>query len=350
MERQALSREQTRAAWGRIAGVLAIRGSLLLRVALANLRPFSALESGWRGRHAAALKGLASADPLFRPSRQWGLLSVFFRLVLRGLGLSGFKRSFGRFLAAYEPHNPRHFEALHHLYFGALKPRDAWGLLDSLEEPALGDGDALLVDGKRLSLDWLQSVDEFYRIQNALGFARQDRVTFCELGPGYGRLAHVILSAMPNARVLLFDLPESLVLSEYYLTSLHPKSSALLYPESAGALCATRPLPETRLIFGLPHQLKDVPPGTIDVFSNCYSFMEMSREQIAAYFQIIEDLKVGALFLKQHKDEVNFFDKAVNDAGRYPVRPSWTRLYEGTSALYAHVFEAVYRVSPRARA
>lgn len=347
MAASALTREQIRAAWGRIAGVLAIRGGLLVRVLLANLRPLSALESSWRRRHAQARAGLSAADPLFRPSRQWGLISVFFRLILRGLGLSGFKRTFGRFLAAYEPHNPRYFEALHHLYLAVLRPRDAWGLLDRLEEPAVGEGDAVVVEGRRVSLDLLQSVDEFYRIQSALGFSREDRVTFCELGSGYGRLAHVILSAMPNARALLFDLPESLVLSEYYLTALHPGVPTVLYPESVEALSPGRPMPAARLVFGLPHQLRDVPRGSVDVFSNCYSFMEMSREQIAVYFQIIDDLKVGALFLKQHKEEVNFFDKAVNDAGRYPVKPGWTRLYEGTSALYAHVFEAVYRVSSK---
>jgi hypothetical protein len=50
--------------------------------------------------------------------------------MLRGWGFAGFKKQFGRFLAAYEPNHPRYFKALHHVYHGALRGTDKWGLLD----------------------------------------------------------------------------------------------------------------------------------------------------------------------------------------------------------------------------
>lgn len=335
--------------WERLRGVLAVRGGLLARVLAANLRLGHATEAAWRGRHRQALEGMATGDPVLRPARQWTLLSWFFRLVLRGVGLSGFKATFGRFLAAYEPHHPKYFRALHTLYRENLRPRDAWGLLDLLQEPLLGGGDTVELSGKRLSLDLLQSIDEFYRLKEALRFEREDALVFCELGAGYGRLADVVLSAMPNATYLIFDLPESLTLSQYYLTTLHPGWKAALYPESEAALSSAPALKGLRLGFGLPHQLRLVPPGAVDVFINIYSFMEMSSGQIAAYFDLIDRLKAGALFLKQHEREVNVLDKSLNARGGYPLRPAWKPLYEGTSALYDDVFEAVYRLEPSPR-
>ena len=335
--------------WSRLRGVLTVRGGLLVRVLAANLRLGHATETRWRERHRQALEGMKAGDPILLPARQWTILSVFFRLVLRGLGLAGFKATFGRFLAAYEPHHPKYFRALHHLYRNSLRPRDVWGLLDSLEEPLLGGGDAVPLGGKRLSLDLLQSIDEFYRLKEVLGFERSDALVFCELGAGYGRLADVVLSAMPNASYLIFDLPESLTLSQYYLTTLHPDWTAALYPESEKTLSCAKALSGTRLAFGLPHQLSLLPPGAVNVFINIYSFMEMSSAQIAVYFDLIDRMKTGALFLKQHEREVNVLDKSLNARGAYPLRPAWKPLYEGTSALYDDDFEAVYRLEPSTR-
>jgi putative sugar O-methyltransferase len=317
---------------------------LFARVLLSNLRPTSALEPEWRGRYESAARGQSAGPPEFSPSRPWAAVSRFYRLALRGLGFADFKSVQGRFLAAYEPAHPRWFEALHHVYFEALEKRDAWGLLRELEEPELGGGDVVVRRGRRLSLDLLQSIDELYRMQEALGFARGDAFVFCEVGAGYGRLADVILSAMPRASCWLFDLPESLTLAEYYLTRLHPRDAAVLYPESSDVLASAAELKKRRLVFGLPHQLKSLPPGVVDAFVNVYSFMEMSRPQIGAYFDEIERLDPGALFLKQHKREANLLDGAVNAADGYPTRPGWKPLYKGTSALYDDVFEAVYRI------
>ncbi len=286
---------------------------------------------------------MRDGDPVFRPARQWSIISIFYRLMLRAWGFDGFKRTFGRFLAAYEPGNPRYFAALHHVYRVALAPRDKWGLLDTLQEPELGSGDAVIDGGRRMSLDFLQSVDEFYRIQEALDFAREDPITFCEIGAGYGRLADVILSAMPNARYRIFDLPESLMLAQYYLTARHPDRRAALYPESAAVLADPARLAEHSLVFGVPDLLKSLPKRSVDVFLNVYSFMEMSRAQIEAYFALIADREMGALFLKQHEREVNLLDRSLNDKDAYPIPTSWTKLYEGTSALYGDVFESVHR-------
>lgn len=343
------SKQFTRTDWSgaiwRIFRVVALRIRLIGGVLLGNLRLTHALEPVWRERYDRARRDLAANDPVFRPSEQWTIITRFYRLVLRAWGLEGFKSTFGRFLSTYEPSNPWLFQAVHHLYDQALRPRDAWGLLDSLEEPALGSGTWIDYRGKRVSLDLLQSIDELYRLKEAMGFEKDDRVVFCELGAGYGRLAEVVLRAMPNATYMIFDLPESLLLSQHYLTTLHPEAKAALYPESEGVVGSAEAIRASRIVFALPHQMKLVPPGVVDAFINIYSFMEMSREQIETYFGLIDRLQASALYLKQHKREVNIYTNSLNTGSNYPVRPAWRKISEDTSTLFDHVFEAVWAVS-----
>ncbi|PCI39777.1 MAG: hypothetical protein COB53_02590 [Elusimicrobia bacterium] len=328
----------------RVVRVIALRGKLIFGTLVKNLRFTHALDRDWRERYAQSRLDFYAADSVYHPSRQWTIISIFYRLVLRGNGLKKFKSTFGRFLSTYEPDNPWIFEAVHHLYYQLLKSVDEWNLLETLEEPDLGDGTYVSYKGRRLSLDLLQSIDEFYRIREHAKFNRDDRVVFCEIGAGYGRLAHVVLSAMPNAVFMIFDLPESLLLSEFYLTSLHPNVPASLYPESLVEVLDPRKPDGSRLVFGLPHQMKQLAKGSVDVVANIYSFMEMSRDQIECYFKIIDEMDAGLLYLKQHKKEVNLFDQSLNQSDNYPFREDWQHLYTGTCRLFEHVFESVYRV------
>ncbi|MCX5788593.1 MAG: putative sugar O-methyltransferase [Elusimicrobia bacterium] len=346
MPEASFSRADWSGALWRIVRVIALRARLIAKVLFGNLRLTHALRGDWRERYERSRRDFFAADPVFHPSKQWEIITRFYRLVLRAWGLERFKSTFGRFLSTYEPDNPWIFEAVHHLYRQALAARDAWGLLDTLEEPELGAGTYVMYGGRRLSLDLLQSIDELYRVREASGFERDDRVVFCEVGAGYGRLADVVLSAMPNASYLIFDLPESLLLAQHYLTVRHPHVKAALYPESSEAVKDPLAPGAPRLIFGLPHQLREVKRGSVDAFVNVYSFMEMSRKQIETYFGIIDRLNPGTVYMKQHKREANIYDRSLNTGENYPVPQGWKKSYEGTSTLFEHVFEAAYRLKP----
>lgn len=338
-----LTRRQRTSALQRMRRVAAMRAGLVLRTLLSNVRLSHGMERPWKERYERLRRDFEHGDRLFQPSRQWTIIGMLYRLMLRGNGFSRFKATMGRFYAAYEPNNPIWFDALHHVYRLALGYRDDWGLLDALEEPALGGGDVVLVDGKPVSLDFLQSIEEFYSVREALGFDKDASVVLCEIGAGYGRLAHVTLSALPNATYVVVDLPESLIVSQYYLKSLYPRAKVALYPESAEVL-ASGTLASHRLVFLLPDQMRLLPRGSVDGVLNVYSFMEMRREQVERYFDLIENLDVRALYLKQHKEEANLLDRNVIGETNYPVRPTWRRILSRTSMLYEHVFEAAYAV------
>ena len=337
-----LPRENHQHALQRIARVFGRRLTLLIMAVVSNLRFRSGLEKVWERRYAELRRDFTAQRTHGAPSRMWSFISLVYRLLLRGQGFHRFKSTMGRFLAAWEPVHTRMTEALYHLYWSSLEKRDVWGVLGTLEEPELGEGDGLLYRGRRVSIDLLQSIDEFYSLREAFGFDRDDSVVFCELGAGYGRLAHVVLTVMPQARYVIFDLPESLLLAEYYLTTLHPAMTTALCPESARVVRDPDAFFRHRLVFGLPGLLREVPRGAIDIFVNIYSFMEMRAAQVEEYFRIIEDRRVAAVYLKQNKQAANPFDRSVTTEDTYPIRAAWSKCYHRTAMLYDHVFEAAY--------
>jgi len=328
----------------RMGFVIRLRAGLFAETLLSNLRLRSRLEQPWRDRYARLRRDFQAHAGAPSMSRMWALINIFYRFSLRGGGFRRFKATMGRFLTTYEPHNPKVLEALIHLYVSVLRDRDTWGLLETLEEPELGGGDVVLYRGRRLSIDLLQSIEELYAIREAVGFKQDDPVVFCELGAGYGRLAHVVVRVMPRATYLVIDLPESLLLAQYYLTTLHPTLPSALYPESVRFLRDPEALAAHRLVFGLPHVLPELPRRYVDVFVNTYSFMEMRPEQIERYFQIIDELQVGWLYTKQHKQESSPFEPLVVTTEDYPVRPHWTEVYHRTAAFRDQVFETAYQV------
>ena len=72
--------------------------------------------------------------------------------------------------------------------------------------------------------------------------------------------------------------------------------------------------------------------------------MEMSKAQVAAYFSLIDRLNPRALYLKQHKYEVNLLEGSLLTTRGYPIPTRWKLIHDGTSCLYEDVFEAVYGI------
>jgi hypothetical protein len=84
----------------------------------------------------------------------------------------------------------------------------------------LGDPYAVKFFGTQIDMDYYQSVQEYKTIAThvSLGGA-----TVLEIGAGYGRLAHSILSLEPNLeRYILVDLPTTLGVAQRYLAAVLP--------------------------------------------------------------------------------------------------------------------------------
>jgi hypothetical protein len=101
-----------------------------------------------------------------------------------------------------------------------VKSIDGLGLLSKLVEDDYFGNFVFDIDGKSVSRDLLDSIIEIYFLHRHLGLASPARrFSILDIGAGYGRLAHRVLSALPNVeRYLCTDaVAESTFVSEYYL-------------------------------------------------------------------------------------------------------------------------------------
>jgi hypothetical protein len=117
-----------------------------------------------------------------------------------------------------------------------------------------------------------------------LAAASGPRPAIAELGAGYGNLAYYLLSQLPAATFVDFDLPETLSVAAYFLMKTFPDKRALLYGEGQYD-------PSSRsdfdLVFLPSWEISRLSPRSVDLFSNYASLGEMTAEAARTYVSAI---------------------------------------------------------------
>ncbi|MBI4201687.1 MAG: putative sugar O-methyltransferase [Chloroflexi bacterium] len=96
---------------------------------------------------------------------------------------------------------------------------DRLGLLEELQEDDLFGCYTLDIDGITVSRDLLDSIIEINFLDRVLGIGGWPGLKVLDIGAGYGRLAHRMVTALPNVECVFCTdaVPESTFVSEYYL-------------------------------------------------------------------------------------------------------------------------------------
>lgn len=117
------------------------------------------------------------------------------------------------------------------MYADVVARQNTRGLLRIVEEPSLGNPFLVRHNGLNVSQDLCNSVHELYSILGPDGLppAATPPTSFAEVSSGYGRLAYVILKAVPSATYCIIDIPPALYLSQRYLTTLFPELPAFRF-------------------------------------------------------------------------------------------------------------------------
>jgi putative sugar O-methyltransferase len=150
--------------------------------------------------------------------------------------------------------------------------------LRSVEESPFGAPTTFDFDGTVLSAGGIVNSLTAHRVLElcrANGLTKRP-VRILEIGPGYGHVANTLLDELDVELYAICDLPENLVLSSFYLQGNHPEL-AVSYAQDDGETH------DQGLIFAVP-KLLDALPGRFDFVMNSYSFQEMTRESVEAYF------------------------------------------------------------------
>jgi len=102
-----------------------------------------------------------------------------------------------------------------------------------------------------------------------------------EIGGGFGGFAYFLLSAAGRYRYVNFDLPEILLMEQYYLMSAFQEKRFLLYGEQQIEL---RSVLESYDVFLMPNfELPTLPEDSVDFFINTGSLSEMDYATVEEY-------------------------------------------------------------------
>lgn len=222
------------------------------------------------------------------------------------------------------------------------KKIDRYSYLDQLEEPKEGNPILVEVEGKSMSQDLANSLIEYYSINDYAPFSKIKNVL--EIGDGYGRNAHVILSLNPELRVILVDILPALYLAQRYLSSVFKNRKVFMARDFENYEEVRGEIESASIVFLMPHQLTLLPNDYVDLTMNISSFGEMSVDQIDWYFDQINRLTREYFYTKQWNESKNPFDGLVLKKRDYPYRSHWKEIYSRNCEVQIEFFETLFQV------
>jgi len=109
----------------------------------------------------------------------------------------------------------------------------------------------------------------------------------CEIGGGFGGFAYYLLSANKDVKYIDFDLPEVLLIAQYYLMKSFPDKKFLLFGEN-GCQNISKEIINSHDIILMPNfSLPDVADKSSDLFINTGSLSEMDYHTVEEYINQI---------------------------------------------------------------
>lgn len=211
-------------------------------------------------------------------------------------------------------------------FYTLLKSRDKHGLLDKTEALIATDGSLYLdtdrvvgrpshLEKKKLTWDYLFSMDTILRIVDHYPQVLTDELNICEVGAGWGRLSYYFTQVNNKLRYHIFDIPHVLLISHEYLARSTKHTRVFTYDESSVADG------EAGIKFFTSNKLEGLEGKTFDLFINQASFQEMTLEQVTGYFERIDTLSKKFYSFQR-------YECLDMEYSKYPVYKNWEKVYD----------------------
>lgn len=241
------------------------------------------------------------------------------------------------------PGNPKLLRYACWLLYRDIARRDSLGLLDRVRATATGEL-AFEFEGRLVSWDLLISLDTLYGIAEVDPRILTEPVVVAELGAGWGRLGHALRLANPQARYVVFDLPEVLLVSQTHLPRRLPSDTVAAYETTRQGPLTRNRLLAADLTFLGAHDLDRVENGAVNIMVNIASFQEMSALQVALYCRVIERVTRGLLYTQQlwNADTHGYGVGEVSGWSAYPWPAHWKTVVSRDATWSDLYFEAVF--------
>jgi putative sugar O-methyltransferase len=209
-------------------------------------------------------------------------------------------------------------------------------ILFSLSESYAGNNLCVHYRGVRLSIPILFHSVMVDNIINNTSFSK--RPTILEIGAGYGGLARILKTYIPNSCHILVDLPETLCYTSYFIAYNFPDKKVAYLSNILDRLDEFDSLiEEYDFILIPPWVSRYIPNSSVDLVIDTYSMSEMS-EIYAKYYigHIDRTLNIGGYFysinkrFKRESDKLAFyewkfkskFNTLLYDYSKY-IHPQW---------------------------
>tara|TARA_B100000989_G_C19522726_1_gene465103 strand:- start:1253 stop:2305 length:1053 start_codon:yes stop_codon:yes gene_type:complete len=157
----------------------------------------------------------------------------------------------------------------------------------------------------------------------------------CDIGSGYGALASKILKLYSTKKIILIDLPESNLLSAFYLKKLFPKKKFFYSFQLNNKKFQKSDFEKFDIFILNPWDF--LPFKKIDLFINTRSMMEMDYKIIKKYFNLIQsNISQNGYFLninRYYKDTTGY----PIEYHKYPYDQKWKIVFSKTSWQQSHV-------------
>lgn len=213
--------------------------------------------------------------------------------------------------------------------------------LDKLNEPLEGNPPRILLNDRLISQDIANSFLEYKSITDTI--PKEKIKTIMELGGGYGRTAFVFLKLLPNIKYIIVDIPPALAIAEKYLSNQFSSKKIFRFQLFLSYQEIETEFKRADIIFLLPNQIHLLPPKIVDLFINISSLHEMKLSQISYYFNLIDNLTNGFLYLKQWKISRVPYENIVITEKDYPIKQNWKQIYWRECAVHTRFFETLFK-------
>lgn len=187
-------------------------------------------------------------------------------------------------------------------------------LLDKFSEPDIGNPPVILRDEKLVSIDLGISIRDYWELAKHIDFGKINKIV--EIGGGYGRMPYVITQIHPDIEYVMCDIEPSLGLAKWYLSQV---------------------IPDANMVYINPEELEG--KSNLVIANNC--FHEMTRKQVHDYFNYA-DQNSDYLYYNCWKETTMPRDFIKWTQGDYPVKNSWTKLFE-QDYIRKNYFEVLYK-------
>jgi len=201
-------------------------------------------------------------------------------------------------------------------------------LLASISESSAGNNLCVHYRGKRISEKLLFHAVVVNDIIKSVPFDNDKRRAILDIGSGYGALSRMLKFYTPNSSHILLDLPETVVLTSYFIKYNFPTAKVALLDDIVKSLeNFDHHIQEYDFIIITPEVLDYIKDQSIDLVINTASLGFMQKEYLEFYLSHIDrTLKKGGYFYSLNKE---YDDKWGVGMYNWDFKASYlTRLFE----------------------